>query len=396
MRNYDILILGNGFDLACGYKTAYDDFYNFLKLATNTDTTIFLSNFNTLFPQINIDNAQELLVKFKNLIDNDYKENIFIQYFLNYNTYLNSWVAFEKELLCIAKGFDAFFEALKNYDKAGPLCNDFNWKVKNNSEALRVFSFIKSCKFYTIDESLEDGSATFFEFTIKELSGLNAIQWQVATEKYIDEFIDYIYNDLNAFSDLFAIYLHIVTLQNLNDIEFNFKADKIVNFNYTNTYNKKLSAQKETEICYLNGSIEAKMDNIVFGFNSDENFKNSGLDTLSKSSQRIDKKTDFIKLKKYLPDEKDTWYEVKIGVYGHSLDKADKDTLNMIFTTYKNVAIDVYYLNNKSKKSLIGNLKNILTQSKFNALSANNQINFISCSAQEEYDDVSDEDDLFN
>lgn len=66
----------------------------------------------------------------------------------------------------------------------------------------------------------------------------------------------------------------------------------------------------------------------------------------------------------------------------------------MIFTAYKDVIIDIYYLNDKSKKSLIGNLKNILTQSKFNALSANNQINFISCSAQE--DDEFDEDDLFN
>lgn len=394
MRNYDILILGNGFDLACGYKTAYDDFYNFLKLATNTDTTIYLSNFNTLFPQINIDYAQELLVKFKNLIDNDYKENIFIQYFLNYNASLNSWVAFEKELLCIVKGYDAFFEALKKYDSAGSYCCDFTWRVKNNSEALRLFIFIKSCKYYQLENIIKEPNVTQFDFSIIELNNLTSIQWQVEVEKYIDNFIDYLYEELKAFSDLFAIYLHIVTLQNLNDTEFNFRADKIVNFNYTSTYNKKLSAKEDIEICYINGSIEVETDNIVFGFNSDESFKNSGLDMLSKSSQRIYKQTDFIKLKKYLPDEKEVCYEIKIGVYGHSLDNADKDTLNMIFTAYKDVIIDIYYLNDKSKKTLIGNLKNILTQSKFNALSANNQINFISCSAQE--DDEFDEDDLFN
>lgn len=379
MKRYDLLILGNGFDLACGYKTSYEDFYKFLKLAFNYNTTQFLSNYNTILPQIAYDCAKDLLVKFKNLVDNDCKENIFVKYFLNYNSSLNSWVAFEKELLSIAKSYDAFFETLKNYDKVGPYCNDFNWCIKNNSEALRVFSFLNSCKYYQIIDVFEGTSVTSFDFSIRELSGLNAIQWQVETEKYIDKFIDYLYDELNAFSELFAIYLRIVTLQKLDDIEFNFRAYKIVNFNYTNTYNKMLFGEEEIEVCYLNGSIVCESDNIVFGFNSDENFKNSGLDILSKSSQRMDKQTDFLKLKKFLPDEKESWFDLKIGIYGHSLDKADKDTLNMIFTSYKNATIDIYYLNDKSKKTLISNLKNILTQSKFNALSANRQINFISC-----------------
>lgn len=383
MRNYDLLILGNGFDLACGYKTSYDDFYNFLKLAVKANTSVFLTNFNSQFPQIQYECAQELLIKFKNLIDNDFKENIFIKYFLNYNANLNSWVAFEKELLCIVKGYDAFFEALKNYDRAGSYCCDFTWKVKNNSEALRLFIFIKSCKYYQLENIINDPNVTQFDFLITELTNLTPIQWRVEVEKYIDNFIDYLYEELKAFSELFAVYLHIVTLQDPNNEEFNFKADKIINFNYTNTYNKKHKSEKEVDVCYLNGSITGEIDNIVFGFNSDENFKNSGLDILSKSSQRIDKLTDFTTLKKFLPEETAIWSEFKIGVYGHSLDKADKDTLNMIFSNYKNATIDIYYLNDKSKKALISNIKNILSQSKFNVLSANQQINFISCSNQD-------------
>lgn len=392
MKKYDILILGNGFDLACGFKTSYDDFYKFLKYAVNNDREIFFANFNVFFPQIDFSDAKKFCIEFKNLLDGEYKDNIFVEYFLNYNSNLNGWVAFEKELLCIAKGYDAFFEALKKYDNENTRYCDFTWNIKNNSEALRVFSFLQSCKYYQIKDTFNDAKEIKLCFSIKGLANLTAVQWQIKTEQYIENFIDFLYDELNAFSQLFAIYLHIATIQPLGETKFNFTADKIINFNYTNTYDRNYPFD-DVDVCYLNGNIITETDNIVFGFNSDENFKNSGLDILSKSSQRLDKQTDYVNLKKFLPDKDTSWFNesIKIGVYGHSLDKADKDTLNMIFTSHKDITIDIYYLDNKAKKSLISNIKNILSQQKFNLLSANSQINFIPCSNQND----DEEDDFF-
>lgn len=380
MKHYNLLILGNGFDLACGYKTAYENFYCFLELAKNSTINIFCENFKLNFPKIKYEAVEKHLKKFKSLIDSEFKDNVFIQYFLNYKQSIGSWVAFEAELLNVIKGFDEFFYALKNDEKVKSYC-DFVWKIKNNSAQYKVFSFVKKCNMFTIDDIREEQTSTTLWFFVKGTADLTPIQWQVEIDKYIDEFIQLLYSDLNAFSELFAIYLQIITLQDLNDKEFEFEADKLVNYNYTNTYNKRhLFEEDDIEVCYINGSIENENNNIVLGFNCDENFKESRLKILTKSSQRVDKQTDFKMLKKFLPDENAIWEEeLSICVFGHSLDKADKDTLEMIFNNYKSCNIDIYYLNNLAKQHLITNLQVILTQKKFDKLYANDQIHFIPC-----------------
>lgn len=377
MKKYDLLIVGNGFDLACKYYTSYSSFYDFLNIISNSKDDKILNDFYWIFENLkNDEKRNEKLINFKFEKWKHYKNNIFVQYFVKYTNIFDNWVSFEKELLVIIKAFDNLFDKLKKYESKDILY-DFICEFNESSDEYRVFSFIKNCKYYAIDERL---SHKDFLFSINDLHRLDPVKWNIQVDIYIDKFIEYIYDELNKFSYIFMFYLEIVTNDIQNEIEFEFISDKIINYNYTNICYNILSKKGDINICNINGKllspISEKNPNIVFGFNVDVKFKNKKLDLLSKSSQRVAKNTDYNRLYSFLPNKKNN-HEKSICIFGHSLDEADKDSLSIIFESFNEPRIDIYYLDESAKLSLITNLKLILGISKFNKFNANGKINFI-------------------
>lgn len=149
MTDYDLLIVGNGFDIACGYKTSYQNLYELMKAASEKDEQEFYAYFERENPNIELETAKSRgLSIFYNEISRTLKSNIFINYFLAYNTVFESWVAFETELTNIINAFDNFFEALKKYMPRNSVY-DFVYTVIPNSIDEIVFSLIKECSYFS-------------------------------------------------------------------------------------------------------------------------------------------------------------------------------------------------------------------------------------------------------
>ena len=287
--HYDLLIVGNGFDIACGYKTSYQDFYELMKVASEKIEEEFYAYFERENPNIELETAKSRgLSIFYNEINNRLKSNIFINYFLAYNTVFESWVAFETELTNIINAFDNFFEALKKYTPRN-LIYDFVYSVEPNSIDDIVFSLIQRCEFFNQENSNKD--ANTYRFKISYLNGIKGVLWVRKVTEYINNFCDYIYTELNKFSNLFSTYLNIFTAHKPSKTasKFGFQTDYAISFNYTKTCELVFKSSLAS-ICYLNGKISCPnkvtkllTSNIIFGTN-EASFKNNGLDKLTKSS----------------------------------------------------------------------------------------------------------------
>lgn len=390
MTDYDLLIVGNGFDIACGYKTSYQDFYELMKAASEKEEQEFYAYFEKENSNIELETAKSRgLSIFYNEINSTLKSNIFINYFLAYNTVFESWVAFETELTNIINAFDNFFEALKKYTPKTSVY-DFTYSVTPNSIDDIVFSLIKRCAFFS-QEDCKPHSHTFC-FYINDLHNIRGVLWVNKVNNYISVFCDYIYTELNKFSNLFSTYLNIITAiePTKTASQFGFRVAKTICFNYTKTC-ELVFKTSGTSLCYLNGKInyrnnltELLISNIIFGTN-EASFKNKGLDKLTKSSQRLLKETDYNNLAEILTNAEKEWYEntwnekISICIYGHSLSIADKDTLQMVLNKFKKLSIYIYYLNDKAKEELVANLKVILTPKKVSELNSSNCLKFIKC-----------------
>lgn len=87
----NILVIGNGFDLAHGMHTKYEHFIDYIKTNSYISDTTLSENFRS---------------EFTNIISS----NGFIKYFLDYNRVVPGWVDFEHEILNITHQFTYFFD----------------------------------------------------------------------------------------------------------------------------------------------------------------------------------------------------------------------------------------------------------------------------------------------
>lgn len=107
------------------------------------------------------------------------------------------------------------------------------------------------------------------------MHNIQGLLWTNKVNEYIKNFCDYIYTELNKFSNLFSTYLNIFTALKPSKTasKFGFKIDYAICFNYTKTcelvYKSSLAS-----ICYFNGKInyqnrvnELLSSNIIFGTN---------------------------------------------------------------------------------------------------------------------------------
>lgn len=152
----------------------------------------------------------------------------------------------------------------------------------------------------------------------------------------------------------------------------NLKIDKILSFNYTNTY-KRLYGSSHIEFNYIHGMVNRKHDlnscDLILGIDEylDDNEKNRYVDFIQfkKFYQRIYKSTSciykewletFEMYKKELPKLRQM---LNIYFIGHSLDVTDKDILKELIL-HEGANTTIYYHNQEALSRLITNLVKVI------------------------------------
>lgn len=378
----NILVVGNGFDLAHGLPTRYWDFMEFVLvfkyLERNTREKVknhpVFCKLNENIKEyllsdeiINFSNHTEILKEFDKLVNN----NIFIEYFGGRVDLQNKgWIDFEFEISEIIKSLDYLLELINDKHRMGKV---------NIDNALRyniADEFLDKMK----NKNIKDNNDKF-----------HASDFYREDAKAI---IDELYNELNNLIRCLEIYLgefvgKVKVEKRLSDIESIPKIDKVISFNYTNTYERIYDNNRNCNYDYVHGNIDVNRDKI-------DNNMVLGIDEYLKEDR--DTKIEFIKFKKYfqriyketkclyriwlekerlycvdnkdneimeLNDEGEYRYCNNIYIYGHSLDITDKDILKELIE-FPSTKTTIFYYNKDDYADKIANMVRIVGQDVLN------------------------------
>lgn len=362
----NILVIGNGFDLAHKLPTRYDDFL---------DTMQFIRDKINQIPEFtrsnNDDRAKSEILKIYNTDKDLYKKigelvqsNIWIDYFLaKRNNMGKGWIDFETEISRV-------IQALDYMRKVWP-----KWRQDNN---------------YKYDRDIQD-----IEEEIKKFIAPKVSIAHLDKNEYKKKLIVPLIDDLNKLIECLEVYLayivnHIKVTVNSSDI-MGLTIDKILSFNYTNTYFKiyDINYNEEHEkdkYDFIHGKIKEKNINkendLVLGIDEylDEEIKNKDTDFIQfkKYFQRIHKETggkykmwvNKIEKKEEITTVHNEgaipWIELEpvlhnVYIFGHSLDITDKDILKRLIQ-HDNVVTTIFYLNKEVYAQQIANLVKVIGQ----------------------------------
>lgn len=370
----NILIIGNGFDLAHQLPTKYTDFLNFMKFINR------IENFHGTFKEFTKDNDKykfsELNVDIQKYIsgvieDNSNKnvdivniwnkrksaddksdrvkhiermielssKNIWFEWFQEQLNVHPNWVDFESEISRV----------VQEVEKLIPLIPLKIEKIARMPSYQRL-----------INKIIFAGKASDKDITLAEIE----------TKK------GKMLTDLNNLIRCFEIYLEDfvknIDISQLSLDIYNLNVDKILTFNYTNTYQKLYYTDVDCDHIHgkadINNNIES--DNMVLGIddylNEDEKFTNTNFIEFKKYYQRLIKGTN-CDYKKWIDEINHTNYIIKHNIYifGHSLASTDRDVL-LDFIENEKTIITIYYNNSNQYSEQICNLVHLIGPDKLN------------------------------
>lgn len=360
----NILVLGNGFDLAHGLPTSYKDFLTFCKKiealykyseiisrdeykAKEIDSWKMNESIKERFVNAYADRKNdkcickegiERHVTINSIYDELYEyiqQNTWLEYFWNASTYVgDNWIDFETEIAEVVKSLDVAREWME--------CGN-SIKDLENGDSVTVTAIWKASKWNLKDafKGLPEMDK-FIEFLGHELDKLIRI-----LEIYIDEFIGKIEVEKRS--------------QDVLDIN----ADHVFSFNYSDTHQRLYAVKEKIEYDYVHGKADVNnviaSNNMVLGIEEylEDSRKNEDIRFIAfkKFYQRIHKQTgceykkwiekiakDEKKKKSWLVDNKDHSrdYRHNLYIFGHSLDVSDRDILRE-FILHDNVDTTVFY-----------------------------------------------------
>ena len=343
MNTANILVIGNGFDLAHSLPTRYMDFLEFIE---------------RYFEYKEIGEIQEqYFVDFKEVEERrEYLEinelmynNLWFYYFrdLKLHRFLegkDNWIDFEMEISNVVQTLD---KAIRLYDQRE--LNDFS------DESIR--KYLNKLQ-YLLKQNQKNLSTIKNENSIESLELLK----------------QNLLKDLNRFircMEIYFNYINVYSMHNVESKEFikKLNINKILSFNYTNTF-ECLYGIHFTDITYdyIHGKADVNHDlnscNLVLGIDEylDENEKNTNVEFVQfkKFFQRIYKGTGCL-YKDWLIENEGELYIPKINIYfiGHSLDVTDKDILKELIL-HEGANTTIYYHSQEALSRMITNLVKVI------------------------------------
>jgi hypothetical protein len=393
----NILVIGNGFDLAHRLPTKYTDFLQFCKIvlaiftdAKSMDEKTFEGKYLREW-KVNKEIVKELkdihycICICNNKINylNEYpylselyemiQQNIWIEYFLQCNMYQKeNWIDFEREISEVIKSLDNDMHRLSGDYSIDDDIIDLSNKFLNKMYSDYTFT-VQSINSYTngVCESI-----TFKEIRNKLLDDLNKL--------------------IRAFEIYLTEYVEKIEIQEKSPDIDELEVDFILSFNYTHIFSElyNVSSRSKKEITdpfdYIHGEADTnnsiETNNMVLGIDEYLGKKRRNKDiefiAFKKYYQRIHKQTgckykdwsDIIKknereLKEKYKKEYPNQVPFKqcgdkrhrLYIFGHSLDITDKDILrNLILND--NVYTTIFYHNKDVMGQQIANLVKVIGQ----------------------------------
>lgn len=376
-----ILILGNGFDIAMGRKTKYEEFIEFTNDLSSRKKYIV--------------NFRKFIKPYKKIKLSNYKDNLYLK-FINENkdTLGENWSNLEIMISNLADAIMYFKENSNGLFNDNVNESDKDYLRRLKSRLRRTNNAI--AKIFVVEK--------FYEFN--STKNWNLLQRDDALEKLNTEFI----NQLDLLIELLEIYLSYIDF-------LDFKVNKIkpsptaldavnglsrayvLNFNYTNTLGRLFHSFKE-RTHFIHGQINlgrpiGQINTMVFGIEDKEVNVNSDLIPYQKYYQRVVKETgsEFEKFFSSTNYTKENFSiqgrnipishitSKNIVVFGHSVDPLDKEIFQKCFALAENGKYDYRfiftYFNDLAKRSIIKNLAIILGKEKLIELTGKRNIVFI-------------------
>lgn len=408
----NILLIGNGFDLAHELPTKYGDFLEWVKVIrqvsiiengatlkdvdwgkTNIQVKEFIIN-NKMNGNMGIFSQEKICNELLN-------DNIWIDYFLQCDMYQKeNWIDFEREISRV-------IQAIDNDMKRDKL--DENMIVRRCTEPflektfLNDYEQIEQARNQQAYEAIEGGEKSEGR---KWSVGEKAEHFQKYREEHPIEnlkseityrqLIVKLETDLDRLIRALEVYLaeyvdNIIRNSKENKIvsNFSFNTDHVLSFNYSNTFEWIYGKGKRVEYDYIHG--KADISNTI-----ESNNMVLGIDEYL-SPEKADKEIDFIAFKKYYQriykgtgcKHKDWLYEIKeskkttetklrseypiqipfvkfnksekhnLFIFGHSLDITDKDILRDLILN-DNIYTEIYCVDKKDLKRKISNLVKVI------------------------------------
>ena len=404
----NILLIGNGFDLAHHLPTKYPDFLEFvkvikqiLKICNGEDIgDIDWGNINVQVKELikpNMGNVRNNLFSQSEMWNDLIGKNVWIEYFLQCDSFLKeNWIDFESEISRIIKIIDNDIHSNGGLDTViRNISEDFfaNYFLDNLDERIQMrdeAAFIKCA-------GLPVGKQSKYIEQYRQDNPVEPLKEEITYGNLISMLED----DLNKLTRALEIYIceyveKIDIIEKSPDIDKE-EIDFILSFNYTHIFSKlySVSSQSKKEVAdpfdYLHG--EAKINNTV-----ETNNMVLGIDEYLPKKRR-NRETEFIAFKKFYQriykqtgSEYKRWVEIiknkmqeiddkiknqypvqipynkipnkcrnQLFIFGHSLDITDKDVLREMILN-DNVYTTIYYPDKKELGRKIANLVKVIGQ----------------------------------
>ena len=398
----NILVIGNGFDLAHGLPTKYNDFLEFCKMVSKIyeSEKLEVGQYEKICldeSNLNKEIQQQLLKVFetrknrKDINDNnriihtfttDYlgtdkfytliKDNIWIDYFLMNPLYQKeNWIDFESEISRVIQSLDNDMHGLSG-----------NCSIDDDIENLSNNYLYKKYSVDTGEVLTHIEEITYKELRNKLLNDLNRLIH--AFEIYLTEYVEKI--DCKLVSPDIQ---KILPKESMKVNEMSVYDGCVLSFNYTNTYQRLYVDKKYIDYIHgkadINNTIET--NNMVLGIDEYLGKKRRNKDiefiAFKKYYQRIYKQTgseykrwvEIIKNQMQEIDDKiknqylvqipynriPNKYRNQLYIFGHSLDVTDKDILRDLILN-DNVYTTIFYVNKNVMGQHIANLVKVIGQ----------------------------------
>ena len=360
-----ILLIGNGFDLAHGLPTSYSYFLDFCDKVSRMFTYLMhiddkayeKSALNTWDVDDSI--KDKLLEWYKKRNDNpdklaieiydNIKENIWIHYFLNIRYTLGkNWIDFESEISNVIQAFECIRDNIERRERI------------QQGEGSKVIKLEVVQNFMNISKKLKKFKKSNLDDMYTNL-------------EIFDEYIEKMTLDLDKLIRTLEIYIcefinKIEVLQKNDDIK-DINPDYVLSFNYSNTYERIYDQSNKIEYDYVHGKADINNNvdtcNLVLGIDEylEGHDRDEKLEFLAfkKFYQRIYKSTDSFYMEWVDKIRRNLFSSYELYIFGHSLDKTDKDILKLLICN-NNVKTKIYYhrKNKDDKKELSKLIRNLV------------------------------------
>lgn len=364
----NILVIGNGFDLAHGLPTTYADFLNFTEQICRIENYHgTVHDFESKIIQTGYDKFNELHIGVAKYIDDKIRDDknpneevcdIFIE---RHNKIIKEIIDLTKHNIWIK-----WFRSSEMFAKEGWI--DFESEISRVVQCFERLFRVTYCKINDT-EKLSDEDTDMIKNFFKDINIYKLKIYEFQNYKKVME------QDLNNLIRSLELYLEDcvrnIEIKLIDPDIYELNIDKVLSFNYTDTFFRIYSCKnKNIDYDYIHGKSKIEIlpfNNMVLGIDEYlddiERNVNTRFIEFKKYFQRIHKATGS-KYKKWIKEIEESKQSIhNVYIFGHSLDITDKDILYEFITNSK-VKTTIFFKDSNAYGKQIANLVKILSQDK--------------------------------